>query len=55
MTPYALKWSQMFASLAVATGWVILRASEASEASEANGQEEHWCEPHFEDSCILYL
>lgn len=30
MTPYALKWSQMFASLAVAIGWVILRASKVS-------------------------
>jgi len=30
MTPYALKWSQMFASLAVAIGWLILRASEMS-------------------------
>lgn len=36
MTPYALKWSQMFASLAVAIGWMILRASETSSEKNAD-------------------
>lgn len=30
MTPYALKWSQMFASLAATNGLMILKAKETS-------------------------
>ena len=36
MAPYALKWSPVFASLAVATGWKILKASEISHKKNAD-------------------
>lgn len=36
MTPHALKWSQMFASLAVAKGWMFLKASETSRMKIAD-------------------